>query len=92
MKQIAKQFEASIKEIADRKRQETLRRVAAATPVKTGRARDSWRVEGTSVVSDVDYMDDLNRGTSQQAGPRFIERAILSDSSLTPNGTIVLNR
>ena len=84
------EFEAIIKKAEAKKRAETLKRVVAATPIDTGRAKASWRLEGATISSDLDYIDDLNRGSSQQAPAYFIERAILQDVTLKPNGTIVL--
>jgi hypothetical protein len=86
------EFSEEIKRLTAAKRRESLQRVAAATPVDTGKARASWRIEGKEVVSDVAYMADLNDGSSAQAPSYFIERAILADPSLVPNGTIVLKK
>ena len=36
-----------------------------------------------------DYIDNLNKGTSQQAGPRFIEKTVLAREGVKPNGNIV---
>jgi hypothetical protein len=67
--------------------------LAKATPVDTGAASDSWRVEktalGYAVASDSEYMADLNDGHSKQAPSRFIERTTLSQAGLRPNGIIV---
>ncbi len=60
-----------------------------ATPVDTGHARDSWKRNGDSIENDTDYIDDLNRGTSQQAPAYFIERTLLSQPGIKPNGIIV---
>jgi hypothetical protein len=65
-------------------------RLKEATPVDTGHARDSWRVEGSSIVNDVDYIGELNQGTSQQAPSHFIEAVVLSEPGVIPNGTIVV--
>jgi len=86
------EFDAIIKAAEAKKRVEALQRVAKATPVDTGRARASWRVQGDGVVTDCEYVGDLNRGHSQQAPAYFIERAVLQDVTLKPNGTIVLNK
>lgn len=59
-----------------------------ATPVDTGRARNSWRVEkqGQDLTTRLDryrvrnvvnYIEDLNMGTSRQAPANFIEEAFL---------------
>lgn len=80
-----------VKEQEQQKRIETLNRVKLATPVKTGFAKNSWKIQNRMISSDCSYVDDLNRGSSRQAPSNFIETAILQDSSLIPNGTIVLN-
>lgn len=71
-------------------------RLRAATPVDTGNARDSWRVEvdgsKATVSSDVEYMKSLNAGHSKQAPSFFIEREVLKDPELVPIGSIVTYR
>jgi len=66
------------------------KRVIDATPVDTGAARDSWVIEGDTISSNSKYISELNNGYSDQAPSFFIERAILADVTLKPNGTIVL--
>lgn len=61
-------------------------RLAEATPVDTGNARDGWKVVGDKIINDVDYIDRLNEGTSKQAPAHFIEQTILSDPSFKLNG------
>ena len=64
--------------------------VTTATPVDTGNARNSWRVNptlteqgspvpyaGQRVENTTDYIESLNDGSSGQAPPRFIETAFL---------------
>ena len=60
-----------------------------ATPVDTGRARDGWYTTGDSIRNDVEYVDDLNQGTSKQAPVRFIEKTVLSQSGVKSEGVIV---
>ena len=59
-----------------------------ATPVDTGRARNSWRVDkqGEDLTTRLDryrvrnivnYIEDLNMGTSRQAPANFIEESFL---------------
>jgi len=71
-----------------------LSRVANSTPVDTGAAKAAWRLErrGKSfrLSNDKEYIDALNNGSSKQAPSNFIEIALLSDSTLRSNGTIVL--
>jgi hypothetical protein len=63
-----------------------------ATPVDTGRARDGWYASGGAICNDVEYVDDLNRGTSRQAPPYFIEKTLLLQPGVSPNGTIVTEK
>ncbi len=87
---IKEAFEREIKLAKEKKLKETLKRVSGMTPVDTGAARDSWRIEGDTIVSDSEYIRELNLGHSEQAPSYFIEKAILADPALKPNGTIVL--
>lgn len=69
-----------------------VRELKIATPVDTGKARDSWGLtkEGKdkfSVASDVSYMENLNQGTSKQAPAHFIETVALRHGK--PVGAIV---
>jgi hypothetical protein len=52
-----------------------------ATPVDTGLAQSSWKSRKTSlgftVTNDVEYIDRLNEGSSQQAPAFFIEKTAL---------------
>lgn len=61
----------------------------AATPVDTGVARDGWEIEDGKIVNKVDYIDDLNSGSSTQAPSHFIERTLLAHQGVHANGTIV---
>jgi len=65
-----------------------------ATPVDTGRARDSWRVtqesakpSSFSVTNSTEYIQYLNQGSSKQAPAHFIESVALQYGK--PVGTIV---
>ena len=65
-----------------------------ATPVDTGRARDSWKIEETQgmryplvVKNNVPYIERLNAGSSKQAPSFFVERIALQHGK--PDGTIV---
>ncbi len=60
-----------------------------ATPVDTGFARDSWRVEEGAIVNDAEYIAELNQGSSAQAPANFIEITVLSENKVRPNGVIV---
>lgn len=72
-----------------------------ATPVRTGRARNGWRLEATrrdlatneyetAIVNQVPYVPDLNQGSSRQAPARFIEETALQ--YFDPDGVIVRRR
>jgi len=60
-----------------------------ATPVDTGEARDGWKRELNSIVNEVPHIEYLNEGSSQQAPAYFIERTVLSEPGVKPNGMIV---
>jgi len=89
---IASEFEKNKKEEVSKKMGALLKNLKEATPVDTGKARDSWRQEGQSVVNDVDYIEELNKGSSVQAGPRFIEKTVLATSGVLPNGRVVSSK
>ena len=86
------EFDEEISRLEAIKLRETQARVVAATPIDTGAAKASWHTIGKEIVSDSSYIEDLNNGSSAQAPSFFIERAILADASLKPNGTIVLKK
>lgn len=72
---------------------EAVKRLKEATPVDTGRARDGWKVdENNNIVNDVEYIEDLNNGHSQQAASHFIESTLLSVPGVRPNGFIVTHK
>lgn len=60
-----------------------------ATPVDTGNARDHWVLEGNRIVNTVEYIEDLNRGSSKQAPEFFIEKTVLKNPAIQPKGSIV---
>ena len=60
-----------------------------ATPVDTGKARDGWHQEKDTIINDVDYIEYLNDGSSQQAPAYFIEQTVLAHPGVKPNGIIV---
>ena len=59
------------------------------TPVQTGYARDHWKAHEDSITNTADYISDLNHGTSEQAPSYFVEKTLLKEVGVTPNGTIV---
>ena len=82
-------FKKKSKESLESVKRELVEELAAATPVDTGEAKSGWRVEGDSIVNDVEHILPLNDGTSKQAPARFIERTLLAHKGVTPSGTIV---
>ena len=64
--------------------------IKAATPVRTGRARDGWHIENGNIVNHVPYIDDLNEGSSHKAPEFFVEKAALNTDYVEPNGQIVV--
>ena len=64
----------------------------AATPVDTGTARDNWQMTPQGLSNETDYIDELNAGSSQQAPPYFVEKTVLANPNVVPNGTIVTHR
>lgn len=63
-----------------------------ATPVDTGNARDNWKIEGNSIVNEVEYIEYLNQGSSIQAPQNFIEKTLLTQEGVSPSGTIVRSK
>ena len=62
-----------------------------ATPIDTGLARDSWRInllkENVEIINDVPYIEYLNNGSSKQAPAYFVEATALKYGK--PLGVIV---
>lgn len=46
------------------------------SPVRTGRLKNAWTLNGTEVDNNTPYLYYVNDGTSRQAGQHFIERAL----------------
>jgi hypothetical protein len=81
-------IDKEIEKIVQEKKEELLERLRRATPVDTGRARDSWRIDEEGIVNDVPYINELNQGSSTQAPKYFIESTVLSTSDISLNGII----
>ncbi len=60
-----------------------------ATPVDTGNARDGWKLENDKIVNDVEYISQLNNGSSEQAPQFFIEKVVLRNPNMKAKGSIV---
>ena len=65
------------------------RNLSNNTPIDTGRARDGWHVTENGVENDVEYISDLNNGSSRKATKNFIEQTIINDKEVRVVGTIV---
>ncbi len=93
IKNLNKDFEKKIKEnlenIKDIRVKEIVSSLQDATPVDTGNARAGWHYENSAIVNDVEYIDILNQGTSKQAPSNFIEKTLLAQKNVLPNGVIV---
>jgi hypothetical protein len=64
-----------------------------ATPVDTGEARDGWQLDPQgNIVNDVEHIEYLNAGSSQQAPAHFIEKTLLAQQGINPSGTIVRSK
>ena len=59
------------------------------TPVDTGNARNNWKVTKSGIENETEYLEYLNQGSSKQAPEYFIEKTLLSNKFLKPNGIIV---
>ena len=95
VKQTFEELNAEINKIVDvdtkRLTRQTVNALIEATPVDTGRARNSWKVIAedinekklpperviATIDNDVPYIAELNSGSSRQAPSRFIERTVL---------------
>lgn len=67
-------------------------KLKTVTPVDTGQARSSWKnsitfrngeLRDAEITSDVDYMERLNSGSSQQAPAFFIEQVLTKIGIIT---------
>ena len=87
---IKKQADRETQQGLSRKKRQIVEKLKEATPVDTGEARDGWRVEGNSIVNDVEHLDNLNAGSSKQAPSHFVERTLLSEVGVRSNGIIVV--
>jgi hypothetical protein len=84
-KEILDAVEAAKKPVMQR----ALDALVASTPIDTGNARAGWRIEDNKkIVNDVDYISELNEGTSKQAPSFFIEKTLMAQG-LKPKGAIV---
>jgi hypothetical protein len=72
---------------------ELVGRLEEATPKDTGEASRAWKVEVTAhglvISNSKDYIEELNAGSSKQAPGFFVEKVLLENPHVIPNGTIV---
>lgn len=66
--------------------------LAKATPVDTGVASHGWQIRDGKIVNDIDYLSELNAGSSKQAPAFFVEKVILAAPEVTIKGSIVTYR
>ena len=81
-------IDKEIEEAVQKKKEELLEKLKAATPVDTGHARDSWQIDEQGIFNDAEYINELNQGSSTQAPKYFIESTVLSTSDISLNGII----
>lgn len=86
---IKSDFEAAMKPLQKKVMKKTLTNLQSATPVDTGKARDGWEIDGDRIINEVEYIENLNKGSSRQAPTHFIEKTLLSQKELLPGGTMV---
>lgn len=92
IKNLKNSFEIEIQTKKKSEMNKILNKLKDATPVDTGLARDSWKVENDAIVNTVEYIDYLNQGSSKQAPSYFIESTVLSHKGVSPSGIIVRKR
>jgi len=90
LKELENEVNEKVEEKIDFKKSSLIEALKQITPVDTGKARNGWKLKNGNIVNDVDYIADLNRGSSSQAPSYFIESTLLSDNSVKSNGTIVI--
>lgn len=64
--QLADFFEEDFERINDELLTELEKRMKLKTPVLSGRLKDGWKVEGNSVINDVEYAGYVEMGTVHQ--------------------------
>ena len=79
----------NVNEELENEKEELVDELQAATPIDTGEARAGWVTTSEGIENPVEHIDDLNQGTSKQAGARFIETTLLQHEGVSPSGIIV---
>ena len=72
-----------------KRRKQLVDALKQATPVDTGEARAGWYDNKKGISNDVEHIDNLNAGSSQQAPSYFIEKTLLLHKDVHPSGIIV---
>ena len=94
LERVRKQINSTKLQIVEKKCKQMLNELVEATPVDTGKARDSWNITHTGnpsspaiISNEVPYISRLNEGSSKQAPAHFVERIALKFGK--PVGQIV---
>ena len=89
LKQMRLDFKEDTKVGYEKTKKKLFNNIREATPVDTGRAKAGW-VNDTNLISNqVEYVDDLNNGSSKREPLFFIEKAVLSTPGVVVVGQIV---
>ena len=83
------EFRENVKDLKRKELAKVVVSLKEATPIDTGEARDGWYIEGSTIKNDVEHIEFLNNGSSEQAPVHFIEKTLLAQKGLKPSGTIV---
>ena len=86
---LKKQLEEEKEKRKNEEKQKILENLKAATPVDTGEAQEGWYANANSIENDVEHIDVLNSGSSQQAPAYFIERTVLKNPHVKVQGNII---
>ena len=86
---VNREFEMREQAYIDAKKREIVDRLREATPKDTGEASEGWVVTPTGIENPVSHIDQLNRGSSQQAPSHFIERTLLEIEGVRLEGDAV---
>jgi hypothetical protein len=82
-----KAFDAEVKKQVDLKANVLTEKLRDAT--FTPDASDQWHYENGKIVNNAKYIVELNNGNSATHPSHFIERTLLSDEDVKPNGAII---
>ena len=87
-----KEIEAKMQHAGDGAIPKLIAELVEATPVDTGEAAAGWHRDGNTIVNDVDHIENLNEGSSEQAPAYFIEKTLLSQKGVRASGIIVRSK